>query len=364
MTAECRHSVYLGCPDIQMSPNESCQTSECRRPGNVDILYIWAAQIWAAQLPKCHLTSRVRHQNVDVLSHVWTSHAEILPRMSPNESCHTYECVMSHIWVTRVTSPIWMSHVTHVGCKKFDGQLNVEQPENCPKRALWKRQYSAKETYDSRMSTFCISMISGLLEIIGLFCKRALWKRLYSAKGTYNSRIYSCPKIAPNNSCQMCEWVSHVTHMNESCHICEWVMSHIWMSQVAYVSESCHTYERSPNASCEVMYMSESCHMNESCQICECILSHVRTSQITYVSESCHPCTRPPPPRVSCQTMYMNESCHPHEWFVSPTWMSHVKYMSASCHTYEWVMSHIWMSQVAYVTESCHPYEWSPNKNE
>jgi len=31
-----------------------------------------------------------------------------------------------------------------------------------------------------------VATISGLLEIIGLFCKRALYKRLYSAKETYN----------------------------------------------------------------------------------------------------------------------------------------------------------------------------------
>ena len=31
-----------------------------------------------------------------------------------------------------------------------------------------------------------VAMISRLLTIIGLFCKRALYKRLYSAKETYN----------------------------------------------------------------------------------------------------------------------------------------------------------------------------------
>jgi len=31
-----------------------------------------------------------------------------------------------------------------------------------------------------------VATISRLLKIIGLFCKRALWKRRYSAKETYN----------------------------------------------------------------------------------------------------------------------------------------------------------------------------------
>ena len=34
--------------------------------------------------------------------------------------------------------------------------------------------------------TYRVAMMSRLLEIIGLFCKRALWKRRYSAKETYN----------------------------------------------------------------------------------------------------------------------------------------------------------------------------------
>jgi len=209
--------------------------------------------------------------------------------------------------------------------KKFVGQPNVEQPENCPKRALWKRLYSAKETYDSRMWTFCISMISRLLEIIGLVCKKAPWIRLYSAKGTCNSRIYSCPKLPQmslNDSCQMCEWVIHVTHMNESCHICEWVMSHIWMSHVAYVSESCHTYGWVMSH----MWVSHVTHMKDH------LMRHVKSC--TWVSHITH------------------------------TWVSHITHMNESCPICEWVMSHIWMSQVTYVTESCHPYEWLPKKNE
>ena len=35
-------------------------------------------------------------------------------------------------------------------------------------------------------SQYGVATISRLLEIIGLFCKRALYKRLYSAKETWN----------------------------------------------------------------------------------------------------------------------------------------------------------------------------------
>jgi len=68
------------------------------------------------------------------------------------------------------------------------------------KRAQQKRLYSAKETYNFKepangkyvythsryVYTYGVATISRLLKIIGLFCKRALYKRLYFAKETYN----------------------------------------------------------------------------------------------------------------------------------------------------------------------------------
>ena len=94
-----------------------------------------------------------------------------------NESCHTYEWVisrrrMSHVTHTNeschtydwVMSRMWMSHVTHTN-------------ESC-------------HTYDWVMSHI---------------------------------------------------WMSHVTNTNESRHTYEWVMSHIWMSHVAQTNESCHS---------------------------------------------------------------------------------------------------------------------------
>ena len=93
-----------------------------------------------------------------VISHIWMSHVTHM-----NESCHTYEWVRSHIW---------MSHVTHMN-------------EAC-------------HTYEWVMSHI---------------------------------------------------WMSHVTHMKESCHTYEWVIImnesyHIWMGRVTHMKELCHTYER------------------------------------------------------------------------------------------------------------------------
>jgi len=48
------------------------------------------------------------HTYNGVMSHIWMSHVTHM-----NESCHTHEWVMSHIWMSHVTH-IWMSHVIHM----------------------------------------------------------------------------------------------------------------------------------------------------------------------------------------------------------------------------------------------------------
>ena len=71
--------------------NESCHTYEWV------VSYIWM--------------SHVTHVNEDnsPQSHTWMSH---VARM--NESCHTHEWVMSHAWISHATPHTWMIHVTHM----------------------------------------------------------------------------------------------------------------------------------------------------------------------------------------------------------------------------------------------------------
>ena len=96
-----------------------------------------------------------------------------------NESCHTYEWVMSHMW---------MSPVTHVN-------------ESC-------------QTCEWVMS------------------------HMWMSHGTHvNEACHTCEWALSHM------WMSPVTHVNESCHTCEWVMSHMWMSQVTHANESCHSCE-------------------------------------------------------------------------------------------------------------------------
>jgi len=121
-----------------------------------------------------------------------------------NESCHTYEWVMSHIWMSHdsflkkketVQGTLWnisVSHVTHIN------------ESCCTCEWVRSRIWTSHVTYTNE------------------FC--------HESKDTYEWVMSHI-------------WTSHVTHMNETCRTYEWVMSYIWMSHVTCIHESCHTYE-------------------------------------------------------------------------------------------------------------------------
>jgi len=158
-----------------------------------------------------------------------------------NESCHTYECVMSHIW---------MSHVMHMdeACCTYEGSIS--------------HRYMSRVAH---MNEAC--------------------------------RTWMSHGVHMNESCRT--WMSHVAHMNEacrthegvmshmieSCHTYEWVMSHIRMSHVAHMNESCRTYEwvmTRPNPKPTLKKQKQAevalwvC-VNESCHVFEWVMSHDST---------------------------------------------------------------------------------------
>jgi len=82
-----------------------------------------------------------------VISHTWMCHVTHM-----NESCCTYECVISHIW---------MSHVTHMN-------------DSCHTNE-WVMSHIWLSHVISHISVwYGVATISRLLKITGLFCKRAL----------------------------------------------------------------------------------------------------------------------------------------------------------------------------------------------
>jgi len=110
-----------------------------------------------------------------------------------NESCHTYEWVMSHIW---------MSHVTHMN-------------ESC-------------HTYEWVMSPMWMSYVWAPCEWVT--CKWGKSRMWITRKNSYRHHV----RVGGDA-------VSHTSAAEWSCHTCEWVMSHVWTSPVAHVNEPSHT---------------------------------------------------------------------------------------------------------------------------
>jgi len=105
----------------------------------------------------------------------------------------------------------------------------------------------------SRVTYYGVATIIELLKIIGLFCKRALYKRLYSVKETYNfqeptNRRYPMVSHVTYDSSVMrfvrlamvlsCAWWRVMVHMNASCHTLMSHVVHVWV--MSHMKKSCH----------------------------------------------------------------------------------------------------------------------------
>ena len=186
--------------------------------------------------------SHVKHMNEScptyewVMSHIWIS---LVPHM--HESCLMYEWVMSHvvshIWMSYVTrmnetrhtfqwvmSCTWMRHVTHVNksCHAYVSRIRMSHVTH---------RHESFHTYE-----WVTSHIGGIRE-------RARGSREGSG-GTFAPtwRCVSGARRSVARSRRLAPWVwslragvwhmcdSHVTHINESCHTYQCVMSHISIS--------------------------------------------------------------------------------------------------------------------------------------
>jgi len=142
------------------------------------------------------------------------------------EPCHAYEGVMSHIWMSHVTHKneschIWMSHVTY-------GWVMSHMKESCH---IWVSHATYEEVM-THIKKCRVATISRLLRIIGLFCKRALSKRRYSAKETYNFKEPT-NRSHPIEVAQFQLWVAT---------LCEGVISHVWKTHIIGKDETCHIW--------------------------------------------------------------------------------------------------------------------------
>jgi len=133
-----------------------------------------------------------------------------------NESCHTFEWVVSHIGGigecargSRISFRWVMSHI----CMSYVMHMN-EPCHTCEwiMSHIWIRQYNTLKALHILLAALWISHIAHMNE---------------------SHHAYECVMSHI--------WMSHVAHLNASCHACEWVMSHTWMRHVTHMKKSCRT---------------------------------------------------------------------------------------------------------------------------
>jgi len=118
-----------------------------------------------------------------------------------HESCHTYEWVTSHIW---------MSHVTRLWWIRVDSVEHVFQM--CLRHVThMKETCHTQESIASR-----------------------IWTRMNTSRHVYEKGIHKSRSVMSR------VWMSHVTHMDGSCHMCACTFTYMhlcikWGVIVTYV---------------------------------------------------------------------------------------------------------------------------------
>ena len=210
-----------------------------------------------------------------------------------NESCPTYGCVMSHIW---------MSHVPHMN-------------ESCH---IYKQVTNATFTNVHVIYEWVLS--------------RAHVPHTNESCHTYEqviSRIWRSAVIHTNESCHTWKWVmshtwmikswmshwrmSHATRMQGALSTYEWGMPPIWMSHVPCMKESRHEY----------VWVMSHIWISYARHMYEWFTSHVWRAHLPHTNECC---------------MHMD---------------SHVTHINESCHTYETIMSYMWTLRVVPCMQIC-----------
>ena len=115
----------------------------------------------------------------------------------------TYLCIYTH------------THTSCIRMENLEGKTKdgAESRDLCStffvSKVIEKKQRLLKETNTCTRDMYGVASVSRIDKIIGLFCKKALLKRRYSAKKTYNLIE------PPNRSHPIAEnGRSHVTHVN------------------------------------------------------------------------------------------------------------------------------------------------------
>ena len=226
-----------------------------------------------------------------VMSHIWMSHVTHM-----NESCHTYEWVMSHVWI---------SHVTHMNESCHTVQIGSQTPSD---------GYKSRHTYEWVMWHVWMSHVTHM-----------------NKSQHMRTRVLSQHKASTHavqtGSTTLSDWY-------ESCHTYGWIMSHIWMSHVTPMNESCHTYEWVMSH----LLMSHVTRMNESCSL----ISFMCVARLIHIIHMCGT-TRDSWLKCACGMSHSCGTAHSHH--------SHVCDMT---HSYVWHDSFICVTWLTHMCDMTH----------
>jgi len=152
---------------------------------------------------------------------MWRSHITHM-----NVSCHTYECIMTHIRLSHVArTQTYMSTI-----------------------------YQQQHTYTLVMSHIWMRHVIHVNESCHIM-NASCWTHTH----TDDDNIPAATHI----------YMSHVAHMNASCHTCEWVMSHIWMRHVAHTQTRMTTiYQQQVSPLFWIQMSQERC---VCCSVLQCV---------------------------------------------------------------------------------------------
>jgi len=231
-----------------------------------------------------------------------------------NESCHTYEWVMSHVW---------MRQGTHT-------------------KESWR-------TYEWVMAHIRMSHVTRI-------CMTRSHSQQSSARESSTLQHHTPPRRLFFHT-----WMSHVTHMNESCHTNKGVMSHIWMSRVTRICVTrSHSHQslaregntlqhHTPFRRCVLLiYMCVS-----PISMCVSLIDMCGTTHWYVCITYSYVCINHLYVCINHLYLCMTHLCH----LLTSRWRERAIHSSTTHHpggssfTYKWVKSHIWMSHVTQIKE-------------
>ena len=264
-----------------------------------------------------------------------------------NESFHTFEWVISHIWMGHGAR---MNESCHVWMRKISRMNESYEWYSYESYLIWYSYESYLiwvicHFHISHMNDISYEWVkchSHMSHMSDISYEWVIWEYLVWMSHMRISHMSHMSHI----SHEWVIWVIHVTHewesyliwkfdQHESGHKFEWVLSHIWTSLVIHLNKPCHTNQKkhSVNEVPEYLRVSYATYLNslvtclnKSRHIFEVVISHIWMSHVMHSKESS--------PALECG--------------ISHIWMSLVTHLNESCHTFEWVLSHIWMSLVTH----------------